>query len=200
MSTIANQIQRIKAAKSVLAKLAVRLGFYPTETAAEAELIGGIAESLDTITLQAPTNVEIEEGNTKTFSAGYYPSAFVVTATSGEISEDETPGTATAGDILLGETAWVNGVQITGTMPDKGNVTVTLTTDASFYTVPTGYHAGGGQIGVASAAGTYTITTADLANTEIVIAPAAAGAPSPNYYLTGVTVDTSAIVDALAAI
>lgn len=117
----------------------VPAGYYPGSFT--------VANAIQSVISQ--DNVEIEEGNAETFSAGYYPNAFVVTAKSGVISPEETPGTATTESILLGKTAWVNGAQITGAMPDKGNVVVELTNTDRSYTIPTGYHAGGGQVYVA---------------------------------------------------
>lgn len=40
-------------------------------------------------------------------------------------------------------------VRITGTMTNNGNVTSTLSRTQTFYTIPKGYHAGGGQVNVA---------------------------------------------------
>lgn len=168
----------------------VDAGYYPNGFT--------VANAIQSVISQ--DNVEIEEGNAETFSAGYYPNAFVVTAKSGEISPEETPGTAKTGDILLGKTAWVNGAQITGTMPDNKNVSIRLYTDSGAYDVPEGYHAGGGSVSVAAEAGTYTIKATDLENTTFVINPDQAGTSSPNYYLTKVTVNTSAIEARLAAI
>lgn len=58
---------------------------------------------------------------------------------------DTSPGTAAAGDIFTGKIAFVDGVQLTGTMPNQGPAsldTVSLTTQGSLYTVPAGYHSG----------------------------------------------------------
>ena len=52
---------------------------------------------------------------------------------------------ATAGNILVDKTAYVNGAKITGTMPNKGAVTASLNCGGS-YTIPAGYHNGSGKV------------------------------------------------------
>lgn len=54
------------------------------------------------------------------------------------------------GDILLGKTAYVKGAKKTGTMPNRGAVTGTIATKTGEYTVPAGYHTGGGKVGISS--------------------------------------------------
>lgn len=53
--------------------------------------------------------------------------------------------TATAVNILIGETAYVDGEKVTGTMPNNGAKTSTLSAGGS-YTIPAGYHNGQGKI------------------------------------------------------
>lgn len=61
----------------------------------------------------ATTNQSLNAGGAFTVKKGYHSQAFNVTANS---LASQTSGTATAGQILSGQTAWVNGNKLTGTM------------------------------------------------------------------------------------
>jgi len=58
--------------------------------------------------------------------------------------------TATADEILSTKTAYKNGSKLTGTMPNRGAITGTISTVAGEYTVAQGYHDGSGKVSIDS--------------------------------------------------
>lgn len=76
-------------------------------------------------------------------------SGAVMTGTS-TYDADTSDATATASEILATKTAYVSGSKITGSMTNRGSVTGTITTKAQQYTIPTGFHDGGGRVSISS--------------------------------------------------
>lgn len=63
---------------------------------------------------------------------------------------DTSNDTATAAEILATKTAHARGTALTGTMPNNGAVTGTISTVNGDYTVPIGYHDGSGKVSINS--------------------------------------------------
>ena len=67
-----------------------------------------------TIVTQNASNLTLVAGSSQLYMSGYYPTTFIVSA---QDLESQTPGTATSDDILLDKIAWVDGVELVGTIP-----------------------------------------------------------------------------------
>ena len=76
-------------------------------------------------------------------------SGAVVTGTS-PFDSDTSNDTAAVAEILTGKTAHARGVQLTGTMPNNGAVTGTITEVDQEYTIPAGYHDGSGKVAIST--------------------------------------------------
>lgn len=63
---------------------------------------------------------------------------------------DTSDATATAAEILATKTAYKNGTKITGTMPNRGAQTSTISTKAESVAIQQGYHDGSGTISISS--------------------------------------------------
>ena len=61
---------------------------------------------------------------------------------------DTSEDTAAVAEILAGKTAHARGTQLTGTMPNRGAVTGTISTKDGSYTIPQGYHDGSGAVSI----------------------------------------------------
>ncbi len=64
---------------------------------------------------------------------------------------DTSDDTAQVAEVLTGKTFHARGTSYTGTMPNRGAVTGTISTKAQEYTVPQGYHDGSGKVSIAAA-------------------------------------------------
>ena len=76
-------------------------------------------------------------------------SGAVITGTN-TYDSDTSDDTAAVAEILSGKTAHARGTQLTGTMPNNGAVTGTISTKAQEYTIAQGYHDGSGKVSISS--------------------------------------------------
>ena len=81
-----------------------------------------------TMTNQGAKTASLNCGGSYTIPAGYHNGSGKVSAKS---LSSQTRGTASAGNILTGKTAWVNGNMVTGTMRDYSNIEQTATIETS---------------------------------------------------------------------
>jgi hypothetical protein len=63
---------------------------------------------------------------------------------------DSSDCTAAVAEVLASKTFAKNGQVLTGTMPNRGSVTGTITTKAQEYTIAQGYHDGSGTVSIDS--------------------------------------------------
>ena len=61
---------------------------------------------------------------------------------------DTSGDTATAAEILATKTAHARGTQLTGTMPNRGAISETISDKDDEITVPAGYHDGSGKVSI----------------------------------------------------
>lgn len=63
---------------------------------------------------------------------------------------DTSDATVAVAEMLTGKTAYARGSKLTGTMPNRGSVTGTISTKDSSYAIPQGYHDGSGTVSISS--------------------------------------------------
>ena len=105
-------------------------------------------------------NRTLNAGGSVTIPAGYYDGSSVISTST---LAGETAANAASSHILSGYNAWVNGSNTWGNMPNRGNIYHSLPANGT-YTVPAGWHAGGGVVNQSLAfhwGGTYTPNTAN---------------------------------------
>lgn len=89
------------------------------------------------------SRVELGPGSEYRLPKGYYLENNVIVTAS---TANSTSATATAADIMLGKTAWVNGVKITGTARGFANLAQSTATAGDIIKSKTAYNSNGDQL------------------------------------------------------
>ena len=117
--------------------------------AAASQVLAGVtftsengAKIAGTMPNQGAKTAALNAGGSYTIPKGWHNGKGKVTADS---LGSQTPASAKNGDVILGKTAWVNGVMVTGTMPERGAWNETIDPGASVR-IPQGYHNGNGVV------------------------------------------------------
>ena len=137
-----------------------------------------IVEKIKAVVNRGAVNQELSAGGSYTIQQGYHNGDGKITAKS---LASQTDATATAAQILAGITAWIKGIKVTGTMPERGALNW-KPTGSTTYSVPEGHYTGG------------TLDSSAAYNAGVTAADNRANANSTNYktgynagYSAGVT-------------
>jgi len=101
-------------------------------------------------TLQSKTATPTKSQQSITPDTGYYGLSDVTVMPIPDAYQNVSDVTAAAGDVLSGKVIVTSAGDVAGTMPNNGAVSRVLdaTTGNQSYTIPSGYHSGGGAVSI----------------------------------------------------
>ena len=142
--------------------------------------------------LQSKTATPTKAQQNITPDSGFYGLSDVTVSPIPDTYQDVSAVTAGAGDVLTGKIIVdKTGKVTTGTMPNNGTVTQTLTTAAPSYTVPKGFHSGTGVVKFVPETKTATPTksaqTIEPTEGKVLSSVEVAAIPEAFQDVTGVT-------------
>lgn len=112
---------------------------------------------------------------------------------------DTTDADATSDDILVDKTAYIDATKVTGTMPNNGAVTSTLSIGSTSYTVPKGYHNGEGVVSIVpetkSATPTKSEQTISASTGKVLSSVTVAAIPAAYQDVTSVTAEAADVLN-----
>lgn len=162
MGTISDKLQYLLNAKELIKDAIIGKG----QTVSSSDTLKSYATKIGNISSECTATSASILGGKTAYSGGskitgtiaskgaqtYTPSTTAQTITAGQyLSGTQTisavTGTAVVANVLSGKTFnSASGINLTGTMTNRGTVASAITTQGGSYTIPSGYHSGSGKV------------------------------------------------------